>query len=274
MEAAVIGHRRLPLRLWVAAMVLAAGCGGLFRHPAPAEDVDFAKAYLALFPARALPAIEMGMDPALKDPQMRAKIAKMAILFPPGPPTSIRVAGSTSTTTGTDTTSTLTLEYEYPDRWLLANVVIGRHNHASVIKGVQVQPLKESLERLNRVTFAGKTPVHALALAVALLVLLFVLGTFLVAARTPAPGMKWAWAALVLVGVVRFSFNWTTGMLSMVPMSLQLLGSNFSKPSAFEPFVVSTSIPVGAIVYLLQRRDWRRETGAPPPDVSPGPDLL
>jgi hypothetical protein len=69
----------------------------------------------------------------------------------------------------------------------------------------------------------------------------------------------------VLLGVVRFSFNWTSGALTIVPMSLQLLGSNFSKGSPFEPLVISTSIPVGAIVYLLQRRDWRQEAATPPP---------
>ena len=74
--------------------------------------------------------------------------------------------------------------------------------------------------------------------------------------------MKWAWAAFVLVGVVRFTFNWTTGALTIAPMSLQLFGATFSKPSAFDPLFVTTSMPIGAIVYLVQRREWRQTGGS------------
>ncbi len=138
-----------------------------------------------------------------------------------------------------------------------------------MIKGVHVQALKEPLERINRVTFAGKSPVHAMAVIVAVLVFGFVLWTFALAVRSPAPGMKWAWAAFVLLGVVRFTFNWTSGALNIAPMSLLLLGSTFSKPSAFEPLFISTSIPIGAIVYLVQRREWRQDGMIPPPPPPP-----
>jgi hypothetical protein len=209
------------------------------------------------------------MDPTLKDPQIKLKIVQMASAFPPGEPTSVRVVRSLSTSSGSDTTSNVTLQYEYPGRWLVADVVVERHNHAPVIKGVQIQPVRDSLDRLNQVTFAGKGPGHVIVPIVAALVFGFVLWTFWLAIRTPAPGLKWAGAVFVLLGVVRFVFNWTTGTLTIVPLGLQLLGTTFSKPSAFDPLIISTSIPVGAIVYLLQRRDWRRDAAAPPPPPAP-----
>jgi len=263
----VRGYRRVALWLAAVALAVTAGCTGQgwFGHEAPAEDVEFAKSYIALFASRAYPAIEMGMDPTLKDPQIKLKIAQMASAFPPGPPTSVRVVRSLSTSSGGDTTSNVTLQYEYPGRWVVADVIVARHNHAAVIKGVQIQPVRESLDRLNRVTFAGKGPGHAIVLVVAALVFVFVLWTFGLAIRTPAPGLKWAWAVFVLLGFFRFVFNWTAGTLTIVPLGLQLLGTTFSKPSAFDPLIISTSIPVGAIVYLLQRRDWRQDGAIPPP---------
>jgi len=264
-------HRHLAF--WSALLIvgLTAGCArpGLFNREAPSEDVEFAKAYLALFPRRALPALEMGMDPAIRVPGMRAKIAQMAAVFPAGEPTSVRLVGSSSTSSGNDTISNLTFQYQYPNRWVVADVIVARHNHAAVIKGVQVQPLREPLERVNRFTFAGKGPAHAVAMAAAVLVFAFVLWTFVLAVRSPAPGLKWVWVAVVLLGVVRFTFNWTTGALTIVPMSVQILGATFSKPSPFDPLIISTSIPVGAIVYLFQRRDWREDKAMAPPPSAP-----
>ena len=244
-------------------MSLTAGCSGrsLFGSAPPSEDVEFAKSYLALFSLRSFPAMEMGMDPSLKDPKIRQKLLQMASLFPPGQPTSVRLIGSNFSRSGNTTTSSLSFQYEYPGRWILADVVVERQGQAPVVKGVHIQPLRDSLDRINRFTFASKGPAHYAALAVAGLILLFVLATFLLAVRTPAPSMKWGWALFVLVGVVRFAFNWTTGGLQVVPMSMQLFGSGFTKPSPFDALIITTSIPVGAIVYLIQRREWIQETG-------------
>ena len=253
---------------WTLVLVLglaAAGCARLplFERHAPQADVDFAKEYLALFSTRSYPAMEMGMDPAVKDPQIRQKLMQMASLFPAGAPTSVAVIASTASRSGNTTTSNMSLQYQYPGRWLLADVVVERKGQAPVIKGVHVQPLRDSLDRINRVTLGGHRPAHYLVAAVAVLVLVFVFGTFALAILSPAPGMKWGWVAFVLVGVARFGFNWTTGTLSIIPLTVQLFGSSFSRPTPYDPLIISTSIPVGAIVYLIQRRDWRREPAAP-----------
>jgi hypothetical protein len=251
-------------------LVLSAGCTGRLTGggAAAAEDVDFAKRYLALFQSRSFPAIEMGMDPAVKDPQIRPKLLQMASVFPVGEPTAVRLAGSSITRSGSTTTTSLSFEYEYSDRWVLAEVVVERKGQAPVIKGVHIQPLRESLERANRITLAGKGPAHYAAAAVAGIVLVFVFCTFVLVIRTPAPSMKWGWAIFVLAGASRFAFNWTTGVLSVNLMTIEWFGSGFTKASAFTPLVITTSIPVGAIVYLIQRREWRQDPG--PPSEPPG----
>ena len=90
---------RAALR-WTFVLILAlsAGCARLplFKQQAPAADVEFAKQYLALFATRSYPAMEMGLDPAFKDPQIRPKLMQMASLFPPGEPTSVTLIASTT----------------------------------------------------------------------------------------------------------------------------------------------------------------------------------
>ena len=259
----------LSLAALLVAAAVTAGCAGWspFAAAVPQEDIDFAQRYLALFPLRSIPAIEMGMDPAVRDPQLRLKLMQMALVFPPGPPTAVRQVLSQRGKAAGDNVSNLSFQYEYPGRWVRADVVVGRTKQAPVIRGVHIQPLPEPLERTNRLTLAGKRPVHYAAVAVALAVLLFVLYTFSLALRSPLPS-KWAWAAFVLVGAVQVAFNWTTGRFSFNPMGVQLLGSGFIRSSQFSPLLITTSIPVGAIVFLIQRRDWLRS----PPDEDDDPE--
>ena len=156
------------------------------------EDVAFARSYLLLFQNRAFPAIEMGMDPSIRDPQIRAKIVQMASAFPPGEPKSVAVVASSASVSGNTMTSTVSFQYEYPARWVVADVVVERKGQASVVKGVHVQPLREPVERINRFTFTGKSPRQVAALAIVVLVLLFVLYAAVLAIRTPAPSLQWA----------------------------------------------------------------------------------
>jgi hypothetical protein len=261
---------RTRLAGWTLSLLLLScttGCASsLFRREAAAEDVDFARRYVALFQDRAYPALEMGMDPSIRDPQIRTKIVQMAGAFPEGEPKSVQVIASTARVSGNTTTSTLSFQYQYPSRSVVADVVVERKGQAPVIKGVHVEPLREPIERLNRLTFAGKTRRHVAAFAVVALVLLFVAYTAVLAVRTPAPSLQWVWVMVVFLGVGRFAFNWTTGGITITPMTVHILGAGLGRGSIYEPFMLTISLPVGAIVYLIQRREWRRRPAQPDSD--------
>jgi hypothetical protein len=196
------------------------------------------------------------MDPGVRDPQFRLKILQMASIVPAVAPTDVHLVASNVRSSGDTRTTAMSFQYQYPDRYVLAEVIVERKAGAPVVKGVQIRPLREPLERVNRFTFAGKGWGHAAALAAAVAVMGFVLWTFALAIRTPVPGPKWPWLLFVLVGLVDFVFNWTTGTWSIAVTGLQPLGSGFSKASPFAPLFITTSIPVGAIVFLVQRREW------------------
>jgi hypothetical protein len=268
--------RRLVLAALLAQAVAGAGCVRMSARQPADEDVQFARRFLALFGARAIPAIEMGMDPGVRDPQLRLKILQMASLVPAGEPTAVALVGSNVKAEGEARTTSMSFQYQYPDRYLLADVIVERKAGAAVAKGVQIRPLREPLDRVNRFTLAGRGRAHYLALAAALAVMGFVLWTFVIAIRTPVPGPKGLWLLFVLVGFVDFVFNWTTGTWSISATGMQPFGAGFSKASPFAPLFITTSIPVGAIVFLVQRREWledartgRGESAAPSP---PPPD--
>jgi hypothetical protein len=252
---------RLPVLAAVLALAIgASGCVRMFGSPQAAdEDVQFARSFLALFGARSIAAIEMGMDPAGRDPQLRLKTLQMASIVPTGTPSAVHLVASNITGRGETRRTSMSFQYQYPDRYLLADIVVERKAGAPVVTGVQIRPLAEPLERVNRFTFAGKGRAHYAALAAAAAVIAFVLWTFVVALRTPVPGPKPLWLLFVLVGFVEVVFNWSTGTWSVAPTGIQPLGSWLSKASPFAPLFVTTSIPVGAIVFLVQRREWMED---------------
>jgi hypothetical protein len=252
-----------------------AGCGRVSARQPAEEDVQFARSFVALFGARSIAAIEMGMDPAARDPQFRMKVLQMASIVPAGPPTAVHLVGSSVSGSGDARTTNLSFQYQYPDRYLLADVIVERKAAAPVVKGVQLRTLREPLERVNRFTFAGKGRAHYVALCAAVAVLVFVLWTFVIAVRTPVPGPKPLWLLFVLVGFVDFIFNWTTGSWTFAATGIQPFGSWFSKASPFAPLFITTSIPVGAIVFLIQRREWMEDArladGRPGSESAPPP---
>src|ERR1051326_1295400 len=94
----------------------------------PHEDVEFAKAYLALFQARDFDAIEAKLDGRLRDAQLRGKLEQMAAAFPAAMPTDVQATGantfiSTDAYGRTVTRVKVSVQYRFGDKWLLGTVL-------------------------------------------------------------------------------------------------------------------------------------------------------
>jgi hypothetical protein len=65
----------------------------------------------------------------------------------------------------------------------------------------------------------------------------------------------WTWIPFILIGIGRATAVWVPGppderLFSFTPMAITLLGVGMQKVPAFEPWQVSVSAPLGAIMYL------------------------
>ena len=121
----------------------------------------------------------------------------------------------------------------------MANVVLQKEGSDTVVTGVNVQPLRDSLENINRFTFEGKGGVHYAVFAVAVIVPLFVLSALVLCVRTPIPKRKWLWILFVLVGFAQLTLNWSDGNVNINPLSVQLFGASFWKAGPFAPWLLS-----------------------------------
>lgn len=79
----------------------------------------------------------------------------------------------------------------------------------------------------------------------------------------PRLRLRWLWLIGAAISIISLRFDWTTGAMAFVPVSLDLFGISAIKYSPLKPWVLSTSIPVVAIVYLfMQHRLTRRPDSA------------
>jgi hypothetical protein len=249
-------------RLLLAALAfLPTGCNqqALFDKLVPQEEVALSKQLIAQLAAGDFPAIEQQLDPSLNDPAIRGKLQQLAAQFPSSPLIEAQLVGAHSFTSGSAPQRaqySLTLQYAYPGKWLLANVVLNKQDGRHTLLGLHVNPLPDSLQNINRFTFAGKGATHFIMFTLAIAVPVFILVALVLCIRTPMPRRKWLWIVFILFGFMRLSLNWTDGSMNFSPLSVQLFGVMFGWAGPVAPLVLAVSIPLGAVMFLVRRSHW------------------
>lgn len=165
----------------------------------------------------------------------------------------------------------LTYQSGYEGRWILVNVAFRTlDNGRDEILGLNVyHPVALSLQEANRFTLSGKRLVHFVFLFACAAIPLFILATLFVCIRTKLARRKWLWIPFILVGIVQFSLNWTTGQIGFRLLNLQLLGSGALTPSDYAPWILSFSLPVGAFMFWMKRDQIRTKPNSPESPASP-----
>ena len=177
----------------------------------------------------------------------------MAALIPAGEPLSVTLVGDQHFSTPSFQTVNLTYEFRYPGKWLLENVAIKTKDGESTLVGLNVVPIARSLEEQHEFALTGKSPLQYACLGLAVLMPLFTLFTLVVCARTPLKGRKWPWIVFILFGVGAFSVNWATGQFDFSPIRITLLSAGVVA-APLGPWVVSFSLPIGALTFLARRK--------------------
>jgi hypothetical protein len=240
-------------------------------------EIEFGKRLVADLQARNLTAIEAQLDRATMSDDSRANLAKMAELLPAGaPPTAIDVAGLRVRTVGwagkgTTRRITLSLQYQFGDKWFLVDTRWRRPETAPpLVERLHVTVLGASLQEMNRFSLEGKSALHYGVLALAVVLPVFTLVVLVLCLRTPMRlRRKVLWIPAILLGVTPLSVNWTTGDMLWKPLNVQAGPVAFAKPS-LGPATLSTSVPLGAIVFLFRRRSRKRALAGDGTDAASG----
>lgn len=245
-----------PFLVLAGLLALLSGCDqqAMFEKFIPKEESAIAKKVLSQLAAKDYGAVEKQFDPSIKNTSVQAVLEQMAALLPSEEPKSINTVGASTSSVNDVTTYNLTFEYEYSHAWLLANVVLQRHDAQITVLGLHVNLMKQSLLELNRFAFAGKGVLHYVVFILAIAIPIFIVFALVLCFRTPIAKRKWLWLLFVACGFVQFSLNWTDGSYGIQPISFALLGAGFYSAGPYAPIILNIAFPLGAIVFLFKRR--------------------
>jgi hypothetical protein len=268
-EALITDKRLLVARTVLACTLFVAACGTPeIPQSAVPEDADrAARAYLALLVAGETDsaARQLSLLPGRAD--VRSALAEVSVHLRGANLDSAHLIGAHtvhSTFVGGKRERRVSLSYElHAERgWRIATV--NSRDSAGVlrIEGFQVDTLPAPLAELNAFDLSGKPTLYYLWLVAAALASLTCVVAAVVVVRTRSMPRRWLWVVLSLVGLGKFSLNWTTAAVSVQPIAFQLLASGYQRAIPVGPWILSFSLPILAVVALARRRQWLRRSAA------------
>jgi len=247
--------------------LLFTGCDqkALLRKLVPKDDDGFARRFLDAVRAGDYVVADQMLDSSLRGEKSASGLHDLNGALAHGEPLSVEVIGcnvfaQASTQGAIRTTTNLSYQIRFADSWAAGNVAVGRLGGVMSVLQARFQPIPDSLESLNRFTFAGKSVVHYLVFAACIAVPAFILLSLIVCIRSRIR-RKWLWIIFILLGFGQFRLDWTSGRFDVQPISFVLLGTNALRPSSYSPWILGFAVPVGAIIFMACRRRLLRQNG-------------
>lgn len=223
---------------------------------APDEDEKLVKECLKALSMRDYETVKSQLDPQFVKPGMEADLSKIADMLDHGDPLSLVLVGCNVFSSSGKRRTKLTYQYQYPDLWVLASVTVDTVGGDQRAFGINVKPLPKSLRALNAFTLAEKEVQHYVMLILSMGIPLFILITLIICIRTKLRKRKWFWIVFILIGFGKLGFNWTTGQILFNPLSfsVQLFGVAVFKQGLYAPWIMSISLPLGALIFLMKKK--------------------
>jgi len=147
-------------------------------------------------------------------------------------------------------------EYEFETRNILFTTIINDNDGKLLVSSFNGEFLSAPLSELTKFTMTGKSGLHYIFLVFCIIVPLFILTTFIIMLKSKMTiKKKVIWALIILlVSLPKFLINWNSGQLDFKLLNISLLGSGFFKPTLYSAWILTFSIPIGAIIYRFKRK--------------------
>lgn len=226
----------------------------------PKEESSFAKDYLARLRAQEYDYVKSMLSPEIASQVNDELLEKMANHFRPGEPKSVKIIGSHVNIHNGQWRGNFTFEYEFESGWNLANTALKKVGNGYEVIGLNVYQTAASQKEINAFNLSSKSVTQYSVFILAIAVPIFILCTLIVCIRTPIPRKKWLWIVFILFGIGAIQVNWTNGAYGFQLISFQLFGASAISAGPGAPYVLSVSVPLGALIFWLKRKKFILES--------------
>ncbi len=266
----MLTSRRLPLFLLALSCSACDGDSALHRLAIP-EHEALAKAFLDSARAGNIDyAIRVAGPSSQQMPGVRDSLRSALSKLPGGAIDTIRLIGVNRRSQSGVTTSDLTYEIYTPQGWGLCVIRVNEELNLRFVDGFTGQPLAGSLEELNSFRRGRGGLVPWSVLFAAILCVAFSIVTAVRMVRSNLPKRGW-WALLSLVGGGGLLVDWTSGEIGLRLFLVQLLSASFVRAGPAAPWILSVSVPFGAILAWIELRSYASVPASP---ALPSPSSL
>jgi hypothetical protein len=232
--------------------LMAVGCQGLKPDPAA---MSAQRRVFDQLRAGQDSAILAQLPPQLNTPATQATLGQLRAMLPAAPPRSEQMMGSNFVDmAGAGRSLALVVEYDFPDRTaqLQTNFVEPAHTHGWQLNGFHLQVAAHKQLAANDLNILNRPIVEVGLLGLALASPLLMIAALVKVVRTRGLKRKWLWGLLSFVGLFGFRLNWTTSQVAINWITVQFIGAGMTRSlSKFDPWVVSWTLPIGALLILV-----------------------
>ena len=165
----------------------------------------------------------------------------------------IRVAGG-------PTTTVFNAEGGSGNRWAVARVTIQQSGATQQLAGFYVTPFAMSPSQAGDFRIGQRGPIGYLWIAVMLASFATCIAAIILIWRRRWIERRWLWTIASLIGIGQFALDWSSGAWELRPVYIGLLGAAALRAGPYAPWVLSFSIPIGALIVIL--RWYRRDPNA------------
>lgn len=238
-------------------LVILAACIGLAScTPTVDPDVDATarKAYRQIRDND--PGLSALLAPELKTPEAMAAFPRVQSYLPKEEPKAVVAIQWTTYYPNNDNDVTAHVRHAYRFEGKRAVVTTTLRRRPATrdwkVSGFKISVASENDLSENRLTLAGKSLAHYAFLAAMILSPALIVASIIRLVVIKGRRERLLWILPALIGVCSLKMNWTTGAVTFHPVNFELLGVGATTiPTGFDPWTMSVSFPLVAILILL-----------------------
>jgi hypothetical protein len=244
------------------AMLTSCNQDDIVRKLAPAEDQAFAEKSLDQLRHKQFEELEKRMDASIQQPNLRGGLEKMSALLPPEEPSKVSLLSTRQNHSSGQAMSNLTYEYTYPKQWFILEVTLNKSHDQPSILGIRITPQSAQIEEQNSFSLVGKSLLQYLILALAVAFAIVTIVALIICIKMKLRRRKWPWMLFILFGFGNLAVNWSTGEFGFAMLAIQMFSASASAVP-HGPWILSISLPLGAVCFLIFRKNHAAEVNMP-----------